>query len=441
MPNLLKRSILVLAASFYLLALAAFGQSQGPKLQHPAPKPLGKPSKYGLVARPVDKSYLKSIVTKAEAVSLPSAWDWRLHNGVTPAKDKGIYSACWAFAVIGEVESMVMRRTGVIRDYAEYTLIGCGPYGDDCNCGGNAFHAATLLTTHGVLDEKRDPYSQCSRYRECHIHQIPSPIQVNMLGYRYLANDINEIKYVVWKYGPVYTELYASLGLWFLSAGNVYVSNSSNNPNHSVLIIGWDDNKSYSGGQGAWIIKNSWGDDWADNGYGWVAYNSARIGTNSSFFPDYKIYDPNEEILYYDERGCDNALGYGDSVGTGLVAFTPPKNGVVDSVDFWTTGVNAGYELWVVGSFDGTWVKNTLAHQDGTCDREGLYSVKIINPPAVTLNQEIYVLIRWHVPGSMFPIPVDSSGTPTTNKCYTSHWGEGWQMDSTSDIGIRVRIK
>lgn len=46
---------------------------------------------------------------------------------------------------------------------------------------------------------------------------------------------------------------------------------------HAITIIGWDDSKQ------AWLFKNSWGPDWGNNGYGWMGYNSSKIGLGASW--------------------------------------------------------------------------------------------------------------------------------------------------------------
>lgn len=54
--------------------------------------------------------------------------------------------------------------------------------------------------------------------------------------------------------------------------GGVFNGQKTGNPNHVMVLIGWDDEKQ------AWLIKNSWGEEWGEKGFGWVAYGSNSIG-------------------------------------------------------------------------------------------------------------------------------------------------------------------
>jgi hypothetical protein len=106
-----------------------------------------------------------------------------------------------------------------------------------------------------------------------------------------------EIKRALIVYGPVVTTLVfdACLNLYgggiFNEEQNWDITDGKktlNRGNHIVLIVGWDDKK------GAWLIKNSYGTEWGENGYGWIKYGSNNIGQFSAWI----LADPNEKLIY-----------------------------------------------------------------------------------------------------------------------------------------------
>lgn len=83
--------------------------------------------------------------------------------------------------------------------------------------------------------------------------------------------SIEQLKNALIKYGPI------AMPMWADHCFNVYKSgvfNGQNNRsiNHVVVLVGWDDDKK------AWLIKNSWGKDWGENGFAWISYGSNNIG-------------------------------------------------------------------------------------------------------------------------------------------------------------------
>ncbi|MDY7008249.1 MAG: C1 family peptidase, partial [Cyanobacteriota bacterium] len=75
---------------------------------------------------------------------------------------------------------------------------------------------------------------------------------------------------------PVVSAVYMT-DVFHAYKGGVYNENAYGTPNHAVTIIGWDDRKR------AWLVKNSWGTDWGEDGYIWIAYNTNRIGYGAAW--------------------------------------------------------------------------------------------------------------------------------------------------------------
>ena len=80
---------------------------------------------------------------------LPSAFDWRNRNGVTPVKDQARCGSCWAFSTVGLLESKIRIKDGVIEDLSEQYLVSCNTeagaagvdYGPMTTMRGRAIHA------------------------------------------------------------------------------------------------------------------------------------------------------------------------------------------------------------------------------------------------------------------------------------------------------------
>ncbi len=107
--------------------------------------------------------------------------------------------------------------------------------------------------------------------------------------------SVKDIKEAICKYGSVAASLWAT-DLFIRDYTNgIYFEFESDyvNPkaNHAVSLIGWDDDL------GAWLLKNSWGTDWGEDGFGWIKYNSNNIGIRATWVMAKKTRNPREPIL------------------------------------------------------------------------------------------------------------------------------------------------
>lgn len=84
------------------------------------------------------------------------------------------------------------------------------------------------------------------------------------------------IKQALCEHGAIVTALTATERfLNYRRGDDVYMENTADRPNHAVVIAGWDDRKN------AWLIKNSWGRNWGDDGFMWLDYRSSNVGVNT----------------------------------------------------------------------------------------------------------------------------------------------------------------
>ncbi len=226
---------------------------------------------------------INSTDLKLSTSTLPSAYDLRNQSLVSSVKTQGSSGSCWAFSSLASLESVLLRKTGIEYDFSENNLKNLlkkystlGDVNGEPNTGDNDYEPISFLTSwYGPVLESNDPYDPAS---------ILSPIldpafhiqDVYIIPERKNVTDNQLIKQAIYNYGAVSTGIY-------LSGKNSYSTDRT--INHGVVIVGWDDNYSKSNfspnppGNGAFIVKNSWGPTSGDNGYHYVSYYDTTIGS------------------------------------------------------------------------------------------------------------------------------------------------------------------
>jgi C1A family cysteine protease len=202
-----------------------------------------------------------------------SYFDWRNLGGVTPVKNQGGCGSCWDFAATGSFESAYLIATGDTLDLSEQQVLSCNAGNSGCG-GGWTNDAYNLFRDYGSIGESCMPY-QASDTVTC----IEDNCQVltRILTYEDIPNNVNSIKNAL-MLGPLSTT-FTVYDDFFGYTGGCYEHPGGDPINHAVLIIGWDDNM--CDGQGAWIVKNSWGPGWGMDGFFYIKYGSASFGTST----------------------------------------------------------------------------------------------------------------------------------------------------------------
>jgi|GEM_PF-1721014 len=380
---------------------------------------------YGYIPPPMDLSHLDSTPVEAplRTHSLPGRFDWRDEGKVTSIRDQNPCGTCWAFGTLAALESRALIGDAVAYtagdadyDYSEQNLICCTDPawvyldGNRCHAGGYPQRAADTLSKEGVRLEACQPYDT-STINTAGCDQVCEPV-IMVTSYRVIANEatspemIGPVKDAIYNHGPL-TMAYCHDPLRPYTDNIYYWPDCTETANHCVTIIGWDDHIAHpaDGGSGAWIVKNSWGTGWGDDGYFYLCYGSANMGGVAAL--DYRDYEPGETIYYWDEAGQVGSAGYGTSSAWMANIFTAEQGGMLTHVDFWTTSHNAQYEIYVylTGNIHG--LDNPAASQSGTCQHFGYYSIPLDSPVSLADGQPFTIAVKMTTPGVGLPIPVE----------------------------------
>lgn len=307
-----------------------------------------------------------SISATAFAANIPSKYTSVDKGYITSVKNQGITGACEAFSTIAVIEADYIAKgygTKDNTDFSESYLYWFAIYhrfededspyyGDGMiyDTTGNIFDLglndidiiSTLKTDMGIAYENDFPfnyntgiygekYDDAFRFGSgCNVRLDDTVV--------FDKNDTDAIKQWIMEHGAV-TVGFNSNFYYTGTNGTVAVSNVALVPNHSVAIVGWDDDFKAEGigastvmkGKGAWLCKNSYGEYWGDNGYFWLPYSAASIDEMMGI-----------SIKY--DNSCDDRYSYNgftdyiaDIDSTNKVAnyYTAEDSGVISQVTFY----------------------------------------------------------------------------------------------------------
>ena len=196
-------------------------------------------------------------------VNIPHEKDWRKEYKVSSVKNQGSCGSCWSFSSVGSIESLWSIKHNVLYNLSEQELIDCSrSYGNNGCEGGSMINAFKYVIDNGLCTNLSYPYD--GNENTCQKDNCESVIKI--LNYSLVPQN-NE--YILKKYvnkQPVSVAIQANKRSFQLYKSGVYDDlDCGTELDHGVLLIGYGYDKNYD--MDYWIIKNSWGKNWGENGY------------------------------------------------------------------------------------------------------------------------------------------------------------------------------
>ncbi len=240
-------------------------------------------------------------------LGLPGNFSWCEQGDCTPVRNQGSCGSCWAFATAVPMESALLIHNGENKDLSEQYLVSCNNEGWGCNGGwwGHDYHATEMVsgeTEAGAVLEVNFPYEASDL--ACN----PPHDKTNKLqSWEYVTDSssvpsVDQLKQAIYEHGPL------SVAVCVNSEFQNYTGGVFNGPgctgvNHGVALVGWNDDDQ------AWIMKNSWGADWGENGYMRIGYNVSKIGYAAAYVTLADTHHPSAAFSY---TGNDHSIQFTD---------------------------------------------------------------------------------------------------------------------------------
>ncbi len=363
-----------------------------------------------------DQIIISKAFDDALLVDLPSSYDLRDYGLVTPVRDQGGSGSCWAFSTIAAIESYLLKNENISYDLSENNmknLMGIyGLNGTDWADGGNHYMSlAYLLRWSGPVNESDDPFSDWDTSSPTRLNQTKHVQDVLFIPLRLNYRDLNQIKYALMIYGALYTTMNADDSLQYEPD---YYHDIIDVSNHAVTLIGWDDNYSADKfavrppGDGAFIIKNSWGTGHGYDGYWYVSYYdkafagfgmetiSAMAITNVENRSNYK------NIYQYDILGNTfESLGFNSHTAWMANQFRAQNNNPLTAFGLYTFG-DSDYLVNITVNGVSKYV------QEGIIKGAGYHTIKLLESVELAKNDIFRIAVKLTTPDSLYPIAIES---------------------------------
>ncbi len=379
-----------------------------------------------------------------KTAALPASYDLRTLHAVTPVKNQGVTGCCWSFAAIKSLESNLLLKKRVSPDSIDLSenhlawfsyhpskktsdVLYSEGLTSSTSCylhGGNALFAEyTLARGSGAVQESAAPFNALNNLSLADMTaHMTKNAEASRYRSDYFLNDVamydredkTQIKQALMENGAIDVAFYyeKSYDNCISSTGpaayyqNIYQGEEATaQANHCVTIIGWDDNYPKENfklctptSDGAWLIANSYGAEYGENGYFWLSYEEPSLTEFYSFSADTDIS--------YDNTYQYDAFGWGNLITNKILSSTTAANiftasksysQSLDRIGIYTATANQPYTVKIYRNVavDKPTSGTLAATIRGTAEFSGYHTLSLDSPVTIAPGERFSVVITY----------------------------------------------
>lgn len=392
-----------------------------------------------------------SVDLYGELEALPESFDMRKVGLTSSVKNQNPYGTCWTFSAAASAESSLLKYKPSI-DLSELHTAFFTHYGDSAlymsplnslfdffeeksmlDIGGNSTAVANLWAQwNGAVDENVLPYVDTKMFAD---EEFKTPDDEYAEQFQYLSDyhlenaylfdysrdgsdrdEVNEvIKQFIYSGHVVDTSYYS--GGYSYSTNACYSDKSPKKADHSVSIVGWDDNftaNNFNGSKGAWLMKNSWGSHFGDNGYFWISY----ADTSLCEFAVFEITDSENyaDIYFHDSMAPSQALCADDDMSVNKPSyaaniFTAERSEQIEAISTYISKPFTEYEITVytdLTDVNDPASGNRSQVTSGVSDLTGYITAELDEDIVIGEGETFSVVVKYYCEDNKFVIPLES---------------------------------
>jgi len=395
----------------------------------------------------VPEQYELSYPTPRARVALPVAYDARATN--SPVKNQGINGLCWIFATYAAAEASLLKSSQGAQDLSELHMAHATSASSENtdqgfsrtpDGGGNRYYAASYLmrgtSLSGTVAEAQDPYAPfinaqvlprdlSTSQSKLQNFTVQNIVFISGSG-KADTSTVGQIKDAVFKYNAVGASMYwyggtataeagtgdtlyynAANATYFYDEATTIIQNGQPvlDANHAVAIVGWDDNFDRTKfnsdkrplNNGAWLIKNSWSDDWGDEGYFWISYEDTNFPQHAYAIDGIVPYSTDKTVYEHEYRweGAGASAWQNMDTSYARVFTVQNANEQLKQVKVSFTGANASVSVDVIPNFTDFASYGFTPNTTKTFTYPGFYTIDLNSPVMLgAVGSKFAVVVR-----------------------------------------------